>query len=43
MPLYQHQYEEAGGSSPLTSTIFSLYIVNAVAVLPINSPLPSFV
>ena len=35
--------EEAGGSSPLTPTIFSLYIVNAVAVLPINSPLPSFV
>ena len=35
--------EEAGGSSPLTPTIFSLYIVNALAVLPINSPLPSFV
>ena len=35
--------EEAGGSSPLTPTIFSLYIVNAVAVLPISSPLPSFV
>ena len=35
--------EEAGGSSPLTPTIFSLYIVNVVAVRPINSPLPSFV
>ena len=35
--------EEAGGSSPLTPTSFLLYIVNAVAVLPINSPLPSFV
>ena len=34
--------EEAGGSSPLTPTNFSLYIVNTVAVLPINSPLPSF-
>ena len=35
--------EEAGGSSPLTPTIFSLSIVNVVAVRPINSPLPSFV
>ena len=33
--------EEAGGSSPLTPTMFFLYIVNTVAVLPMNSPLRS--
>ena len=32
--------EEACGSSPVTPTMFSLYIVTTVGVLPINSPLP---
>ena len=32
--------EEAGGSSPLTPTIFLTIIVTPLAVLPINSSLP---
>jgi len=35
--------EEADDLVPLTPSTFSLYIVNTVAVLPINPPLPSFV
>ena len=35
--------EEAGGLGPLTPSTFPLYIVNTVAVLPINPPLPSLV
>ena len=34
--------EEAGGSSPLTPTIISLYFVKTEVVLPINQPLPGF-
>ena len=34
--------EEAGGSSPLTPTIFPLYFVKTEVVLPINQPLPGF-
>ena len=40
--IYQHQYEEAGGSSPLTPTIFSLYIVTRMTVLTIISPFRKF-
>ena len=35
--------EEAGGLGPLTPSTFPLYIVNTVAALPINPPLPSLV
>ena len=34
--------EEAGGSSPLTPTIFSLYIVTRMTVLTIISPFRKF-
>ena len=35
-------YEDVDNINPLTPTNYSLYIVNAVVVLPINSLLPSF-
>ena len=34
--------EEAGGSSPLTPTIFSLYIVTRMTVLTMISPFRKF-